>query len=347
MEKYQQDMSAQTAKKERKKQEEMEQKAMQEMFKVAVKAPVLEPGVDPKSVLCPWFKAKQCARGDKCKYSHDHNVGRKGAKLDIYQDRRDTKKEDTSENWDQATLENAVKQKQKKGQAQCDIICKYFIEAVQDRRYGWFWECPNGETCHYKHALPPGFVLEPKKRGGQEEDEEEETPLEEILEAERAALGGQGTPVTLERFQEWKKTRTARQKQVDDAAKAKREREVAAGKAQNLTGRELLKFRPELFNDTEDPGTADFDYTALRKELMADEDAAAEASVVNYQDATRYMDMEIDESLFADEPLPEDDDDEEEAAAEKTEGAAEDVNNSSNSNNNNNNDSEKKEEVKK
>jgi hypothetical protein len=28
----------------------------QTLFKVAVVAPVLDPGVDPKSVLCPYFK---------------------------------------------------------------------------------------------------------------------------------------------------------------------------------------------------------------------------------------------------------------------------------------------------
>jgi ssDNA-binding Zn-finger/Zn-ribbon topoisomerase 1 len=236
---------------------------------------VLEPGVDPKSVLCPYFKAKQCTRGDKCKYSHDQSVGRKGAKLDVYQDRR--AQEETNESWDEEKLRSVVGEKHAGQKVQSTIICKFFIEAVREKKYGWFWECPNGETCHYRHALPPGFVLEKKKTG--EEEEVEETPLEEILEMERAKLGGQGTPVTLERFQAWKESR---QKKRDEAAakeKALRDRDIAAGRAQNLTGKELLQYRPELFQDDEDPGEGDFDYAALRAQLMAEEDAAAEESV--------------------------------------------------------------------
>ena len=35
-------------------------------------------------------------------------------------------------------------------------ICKFFLSAVENNKYGWFWECPNGPSCHYRHALPPG-----------------------------------------------------------------------------------------------------------------------------------------------------------------------------------------------
>ena len=39
-------------------------------------------------------------------------------------------------------------------------ICKYFLDALESNKYGWFWACPNGGTeCKYKHALPPGFTL--------------------------------------------------------------------------------------------------------------------------------------------------------------------------------------------
>lgn len=46
-------------------------------------------GVDPKSILCEFYKAGQCAKGFKCKFSHDLNVQRKGEKIDIYSDKRD------------------------------------------------------------------------------------------------------------------------------------------------------------------------------------------------------------------------------------------------------------------
>jgi hypothetical protein len=28
-----------------------------------------------------------------------------------------------------------------------DIVCKYFVEAIETQKYGWFWECPNGEIA--------------------------------------------------------------------------------------------------------------------------------------------------------------------------------------------------------
>ncbi len=62
-------------------------------------------GVDPKTVLCAHFKVGQCTKGDRCKYSHDLNVGRKVEKKNIYQDER---KEDTMENWNQEQLEKAI-----------------------------------------------------------------------------------------------------------------------------------------------------------------------------------------------------------------------------------------------
>ena len=47
--------------------------------------------------------------------------------------------------------------------------------------YGWFWSCPNGDKCIYKHALPPGFVL---KKDKVKNDDEEKVSLEEHIENE-------------------------------------------------------------------------------------------------------------------------------------------------------------------
>lgn len=46
-------------------------------------------GVDPKSVLCAFFKQGQCTKGDKCKFSHDLSLERKGEKKSVYVDCRD------------------------------------------------------------------------------------------------------------------------------------------------------------------------------------------------------------------------------------------------------------------
>ncbi|RRT64243.1 hypothetical protein B296_00041980, partial [Ensete ventricosum] len=48
-------------------------------------------------------------------------------------------------------------------------VCKYFLDAVEKKQYGWFWVCPNGgKDCHYRHALPPGY-LQVKSEQGMEE----------------------------------------------------------------------------------------------------------------------------------------------------------------------------------
>jgi len=60
------------------------------------------------------------------------------------------------------------------------------LEAVEKSKYGWFWECPSGQKCIYRHALPPGFVLKKDKK---KEDKKDEISLEDLIETERANLG--------------------------------------------------------------------------------------------------------------------------------------------------------------
>ena len=50
-------------------------------------------GVDPKTVLCAFFKAGQCEKGNKCKFSHNMDVERKVEKKNLYEDARDDKAE--------------------------------------------------------------------------------------------------------------------------------------------------------------------------------------------------------------------------------------------------------------
>ena len=60
-------------------------------------------------------------------------------------------------------------------------VCKFFLEAVEKGLYGWFWSCPNGPKCIYRHALPPGFVLKKKQT---EKEVKEEISFEEFIETE-------------------------------------------------------------------------------------------------------------------------------------------------------------------
>jgi len=129
------------------------------------KVQTVPPGVDPKSVLCINFKAGHCEKGDTCIFSHDLNVERKGEKRDMYSDARDNIETDTIDNWDDKKLAEVIAKKAvgKPGNPTAGI-CKHFIKALEDRKFGWFWECPQGEKCQYRHALPPGFKLQEKKK---------------------------------------------------------------------------------------------------------------------------------------------------------------------------------------
>ena len=68
-------------------------------------------------------------------------------------------------------------------------VCKFFLDAVEKSQYGWFWECPNGVSCHYRHALPPGFTL---KRDKKKDDGESKISIDEFIETEVRARGGGG-----------------------------------------------------------------------------------------------------------------------------------------------------------
>src|SRR5258708_35920649 len=46
---------------------------------------------DPKMVLCAYYKAGHCDKGNKCKFSHDLNIGRKVEKRNLYSDTREEK----------------------------------------------------------------------------------------------------------------------------------------------------------------------------------------------------------------------------------------------------------------
>ena len=62
-------------------------------------------GVDPKTVVCIFYKQGNCEKGKKCKFSHDLSVERKGEKKNLYQDTREgdeeAKKKDEMDNWDE------------------------------------------------------------------------------------------------------------------------------------------------------------------------------------------------------------------------------------------------------
>ncbi|XP_037407239.1 zinc finger CCCH domain-containing protein 11 isoform X1 [Triticum dicoccoides] len=228
----------------KKEEEKAREKELNDLFKVAVSQPKVPVGVDPKSILCEFFKVGQCQKGFKCKFSHDLNVQRKGEKIDIYSDKRDGEEEDTMDDWDQETLEKVIASKNAEYQQNkpTDIVCKHFLDAVEKKQYGWFWVCPNGgKECRYRHALPPGYVLKSQMKALLEE-ESKKVAIEDEIEDQRRKVQTT-TPMTTELFMEWKR-RKAEEKEAGLAA-------LRADRAKNdrMSGRELFMADASVFID--------------------------------------------------------------------------------------------------
>lgn len=128
---------------------------------------------------------------------------------------------------------------------------------MEKSKYGWFWECPNGEKCIYRHALPPGYVL---KRDKKKEEKQTEISLVDLIEKERAALGPNQTRVTLESFLAWKKRKIQEKKAKLEADEERKKSDFSKGKQFGISGREMFSFNPDLVDDGPmEEGDAAFD----------------------------------------------------------------------------------------
>ncbi|KAK6455793.1 putative translation machinery-associated protein [Scheffersomyces xylosifermentans] len=246
-------------------------------------------GVDPKSILCEFFKKGLCTKGAKCKFSHDLNVGRKDAKKDLYTDARTEKEEDTMDNWDEEKLRKVISSKHGNPQTTTDKVCKHFIEAVENGKYGWFWVCPNGgNDCKYRHSLPPGFVLKTKEQKRAEKLAAEAAPkitLEEFLELERMKLDkSKFTPITIETFKIWK------QKQLNKRAEDKKKEEKSGRRLR--TGKEVIleKFADKFYSE-EDEGDQ-WDLSQFKKAVPEDDDE----NVKDYGDGSNVQEYYLKDS---------------------------------------------------
>ncbi|XP_060112984.1 zinc finger CCCH domain-containing protein 15 [Heteronotia binoei] len=279
-------------KKLKKDDKKKELQELNELFKPVVAAQKISKGADPKSVVCAFFKQGQCTKGDKCKFSHDLSLERKCEKRSVYIDARDEELEkDTMDNWDEKKLEEVVNKKHgeaEKKKPKTQIVCKYFLDAIENNKYGWFWVCPGGgDNCMYRHALPPGFVLKKDKK---KEEKEEQISLEDLIEKERSALGSNVTKITLESFLAWKKRK--RQEKIDKAEQdmERRKADFKAGKALVISGREVFEFRPELV-DADDEEADDTHYVQ-----GTGEDESDELVSVNDVDLNLYVPKDVDET---------------------------------------------------
>lgn len=228
-------------------------------------------GVDPKTVLCQFYKAGHCEKGKKCKFSHDLAVGRRQERKDLYQDTREQEKaekeKDNMDDWDEEKLKKVIMSKHGNPRTTTDKVCKYFIDAVENGKYGWFWQCQNGDACKYRHSLPPGYVLKTKEQRAVEKALLDKSPLktltlEDFLESERHKLTGTLTPVTPESFAKWKKDRLDKKAAEEEAQKAK----DATGRAMFESGDWKDSEDEDSDDDDDDDDDDRWNLEAMRKE---------------------------------------------------------------------------------
>lgn len=75
---------------------------------------------------------------------------------------------DNINNWDQKKLQEVIDYNEKECMqfVTSNKVCSHFLQAVENRVYGWMWQCPNGVKCQYRHCLPEGYVFQ-----GQQQEE--------------------------------------------------------------------------------------------------------------------------------------------------------------------------------
>jgi len=104
------------------------------------------------------------------------------------------------------------------------------------------------------------------------EANKEVVSIEDFLEKERHKLGKNLTPVTVETFAAWKKTRADRIEQEEQAKRKAKEAAYKAGKMLQFSGRELFDFNPEIAGaDEDDDGDDVFDFSKYARNMDADE----------------------------------------------------------------------------
>ncbi|EPQ62055.1 Bgt-5087 [Blumeria graminis f. sp. tritici] len=254
-------------------------------------------GVDPKTVLCQFFKKGHCEKGRKCKFSHDLNIQRKSEKKDLYQDTRDEddtkKKTETSDDWDEEKLRSVVLSKKGNQKTTTEKVCKFFIDAVEEGKYGWFWTCPNGgDKCMYQHKLPPDFILKTKEQRAAEKELMDKSPLktltlEDFLESERHKLTGKLTPVTPESFAKWKAERMDKKAAEEQARLAK-----------EATGRALFeKGDWDASADDGDDNSEALNMNQLYKETEALRERQEYERIAAISSGSRTDGQDIDDSL--------------------------------------------------
>ena len=253
---------------------------------IDIKQAEVAEGVDKKTVLCEFFKHGCCAKtGDKCAFSHDFAINEKIAKRSLFEN------VDSIDDWDQKKLEAVIARKhgaEVNSSNETSIICKHFLEAVEKKLYGWFWQCADGKDCKYKHKLPPGYVFAADIRAAELEAMKNRKTDQDVLREKLNELKvkGAGIPVTLDSYLAWKKNKV-------EIKKAKDAEEMKSRHTKKLfTGKELVA---EITNDNDDKSEGEDEIVRLLAERakanQESEEAAKKEAEENLARARELSDL--------------------------------------------------------
>lgn len=173
-----------------------------------------------------------------------------------------------------------------------DIVCKFFLQSIKDKTYGYKWQCPNGDECHYKHCLPKDFIIKKMQGLGGAQEEmtfEEFHDLEEKIDIERERVSLNGTKVTEKTLAIWLEKR--KKEKMSDMSQKKKEEMFKMLK----TGRELFSTNKDTFKDDEN---ADED-------VYVNQNNEFEEETQNLQNQlwSNKEEVNVDENLFKNEDL--------------------------------------------
>ncbi len=130
--------------------------------------------------------------------------------------------------WSRDELARVVSEKHalENRNASTHIICRFFLEAVEKKLYGYRWVCPNGgKACAYRHALPHGFQMKSQLRAlALEALEAGRRDVSVVIEEARRGLATR-TPITDDVFREWRRGKEAARRDREAEAKATRARD--------------------------------------------------------------------------------------------------------------------------
>lgn len=155
-----------------------------------------------------------------------------------------------------------------------------------------------GESCKYRHALPPGYVYKSKKQRDLETaaklaEADGGVSMEELIEEERRKLPSTGlTPITTESFAKWKEARAARRAAEVEATRVEEAKKTGTKGYSVLSGRALFAYDPSLFIDDADADEDEY-------EREPEEEEGADGAAGGAGAAAGGAGGPIDESLFA------------------------------------------------